>query len=175
MKGGKEAFWLCTLFLLAASTIVGGSEEETSLPATESAPSPAPSVESQPTHQAKARKPRSPTFIIEEIISNHSHIRSELKGINPVLSQATYYPSGRGWTEQRRRGIFEPSVDFKWSWSYERLKLTREEQYGNHFSNSDQIGTKIGLSTNLRRWKIQQHSHNGYAPVCYLRFVLNSQ
>jgi len=83
MKGGKEAF-LCILLLLAASTFVGGSEDEPSLPADRaSSPAQPGAAEPQPTHQAKARKPRSPTFIIEEILSNHSHIRSELKGIYP--------------------------------------------------------------------------------------------
>lgn len=41
--------------------------------------------------------------------------------------------------------------EFKWTWSWERARVTRDYQIVNHFSNFEEITTKDGLHRNLAR------------------------
>jgi hypothetical protein len=77
-------------------------------------------------------------FVIDEIVSNHSLVRAELRA--------------RGWVEpliKKRRGALLSSAQFLWTWSSERTKAAPADQIVNHFPHFDEIGTKIGLWKNL--------------------------
>jgi tubulin monoglycylase TTLL3/8 len=90
------------------------------------------------------------TYVLESMRANLSVIEMEL------LNRG-YRPARKGST----------AFDFKWTWSYERLRNLRPYQIVNHFSTYNEIGTKSGLIQNLRRVDALIQ-HQRFVPRTYL-------
>jgi hypothetical protein len=133
------------------------------------APTPSPPIGDHVKRRFEAPK----RYVIDQMFAKNELVRAELEK--------------RGWTEKRKErrlismgttpNVRTGDFNFLWTFDRERTKINwLNDPYVNHFTNFEEIGTKIGLWKNLYRAAREAQSQGNasfvdpatFFPRCYL-------